>query len=118
MGRGRPRKIRPENTPTNGNQPVVTTPVSKAAFLPYQGKDSLPTAVVDKRGRVKKAGEARYFLNGNSNVGYKLIAVYRSVNGVSRKLARVLKTRSQGTERGARDRAFLEDLKKMGIPGY
>lgn len=140
MPRGRPRKLQgEENGVVLDNQTVDdTVPVrsddvvgdvaelkkeaSKSKFLPYTGKDDLPPAVIDKRGRVKKAGEPRYFLNGNSSSGYKLIRVYRNGKGIGRSLVRVLKTSgrtaSVNKARYAKDRAFLDELRKAGIPGY
>ena len=135
MPRGRPRKLQDDGvqTPTDVLpvrseevvSPVVFKTVAqevKARFLPYIGKESLPACVVDKHGRVKKAGESRYFLSGNSNLGYKLIRVYRNGKGIGRSLVRVLKTGARtftkNKIRASKDRAFLDELRKAGIPGY
>lgn len=140
MPRGRPRKLQGEEqgvvTAQTGeivtetivaDEPVRSEEVKEQTkkvpqFLPYTGKDSLPPAVIDKHGRVKKAGESRYFLSGNSNAGYKLLRVYRNGKGIGRSLVRVLKvggrTAAVNKVRYNKDKAFLEQLRKAGIPGY
>lgn len=134
MPRGRQRKLQGEEqeVPSIQTGEVVVDPVRSEEvkeqtkkvqrFLPYTGKESLPPAVIDKHGRVKKAGESRYFLSGNSNVGYKLLRVYRNGKGIGRSLVRVLKvggrTAAVNNVRYKKDRAFLEQLRAVGIPGY
>lgn len=134
MSRGRPRKLQEDGVTTPTTETVVRSVevelpvvekvvgVVKSRFLPYLGKESLPPCVVDKHGRIKKAGESRYFLSGNSNLGYKLIRVYRNGKGIGRSLVRVLKTGARtftkNKIRASKDRAFLDELRKAGIPGY
>lgn len=114
---GRPRKIRQEDGSMTEEAENTALMVNGKPVLPYHGSDGLAEPIIDKRGKVKKAGEAKYFLNGNSNMGYKLIGVYKTGHGIRRRLVRVLKTRSQ-TKRGAADRVLLDQLRKAGIPGY
>lgn len=122
--RGRPRKLRNEselefNTIIEQGVKVADKLEIKniEKYLPYEGKDKLPLPVRDKRGKVTKKGEPRYFLNGNSSSGFKLIAAKNSGKGVERNLVRVLKIRSN-TKRGDKDRKILAELRASGIPGY
>lgn len=85
----------------------------KIGGVPVKGwdfsKTSLPEPTLDKRGKIVKLGEPRYYVN-NTQAGGELIAVYKK-RGVQRRLVRMLKDK-----RGP-DRALRTQLRKLGVPG-
>lgn len=82
-----------------------------AAIKPWDGKkESLPASVIDKRGRIVKVGESRYWVE-NGSKGSCLMRAFKSHGGVHRRHVRNLRD-DKPTDVVVRKR-----LRKLGIPG-
>lgn len=109
---GRPKKLREDESVVVAEKPVVQEK-KNVRFKPYVGAVELPPATFDKRGRLMKAGESRYFLRRVS-YGYKLIRKYRNGFGTGTKLAARLKMTARGKAK-LQANALLKELKACGI---
>lgn len=92
---------------------VVKATVSK--WKPFIDKKGLPKdAVLDKKGKIVKPGTSQYATITALNGTVKLVAYFRNGKGVGRRLVKVLKPQKKNS-RGAKDRAFVKDLRKSGV---
>jgi len=71
-----------------------TLKFGKEVIRPYKGKEELPEAVLDSKGKVIKPGEPRHFLARQGN-NYKLVRVYRA-RGIKHGLVRMVKPYIKG----------------------
>lgn len=101
--------------------PVEPTKKEKAPlkFLPYEGKDKLPAykvvgAAKDGKKAPIQAGEPRFILARGDRKTFKLIGIYRTQNGINRRLYAVLKP---SLKNRPNDKALFDKLKAAGIPG-
>jgi len=81
-------------------------------YKPYVGKEELPAPTFDKKGKVVKRGEMRYFLRGTASGKVKLLGVFRNGKGIGRILVRVLHPNRQNKPQ---DKAMMQMLVKQGI---
>ena len=87
--------------------------VGSEVILPYLGKDSLPDAILNKKGDLVKPGEPRHFVTRQGEV-YKLIRVYRARLAIKHSLVRMIKPNKRNKPE---EKAFFQELKKREIPG-
>ena len=93
--------------------PAVKATASK--WPPFIDKEHLPKdAVLDKKGKVKKAGSVQYATITATNGTIKLVSYFRNGKGVGRRLVKILKPQKKNS-RGAADRAFVKELRKSGV---
>ena len=118
MPRGRPKKV-VEEVPEvveeeklslkETLESVVEDEIKKAQpwdlLVPYKGKEELPHAKVDKKGKVTELFK-RYYLSGR-----QLISIYRGREGAVRRVSR------HTFHKTKRDKQIIKALIKKGIPG-
>lgn len=99
--------------------PAVPAKPGKLKFVAYAGKESLPNYI--RIGSAKDGGKApvrlaepRFFVTRGDRKTYKVIAVYRTPHGVSRKLWAILKPSNKNRPK---DLALFNQLKAAQIPG-
>lgn len=101
----------PVEAPANDEKSVKKESVG-ALFVKrlYDGDtEKLPNPAKDKKGKITKSGEARFFLR--RGVGrYELQAIYKARGGVKTRLVRNL----IDSTRRPQDRALIVALKKAG----
>jgi len=97
--------------------PVVAVEVpakpGKLKFVAYAGKESLPNYIHVGKNAIRLA-EPRFFVTRGDRKTYKVIAVYRTPHGVSRKLWAILKPSNKNRPK---DLALFNQLKAALIPG-
>lgn len=114
------RHLRPEGhheeKEETHQETVQEAPKAKPKYLPYTGKDSLPSYTRTGSGKKTKVilGEPRYTIARSVTGQYKLLAWQRSPAGVERRVVATFKPKDR--QRPA-DGALLANLKKAGIPG-
>lgn len=82
-----------------------------AAIKPWDfKKESLPAATVDKKGRIVKVGESRYWIE-NGSKGSCLMRAFKSHGGVHKRHVRNLR------DDKPKDAEVRKRLRKLGIPG-
>jgi len=86
--------------------------LGRHTLRPYEGREVIARC---DEGKTFKFSDSRYFCNGNTTVGYKLIRVYRGRdNQIKRERVMTLKPYKKGN---IRDRDIMAMLKSAGIPG-
>ena len=83
---------------------------AKQEYQPYTGRDSLPEAKKDSKGKVIGPGEPRYFCYPVPG-GVDFVAKYKKRSGVGQRLVKILKDKNKT------DKLFRTHLRKLGIPG-
>ena len=116
MPRGRPKKVvveeevEPKLSITATLESIVEDEIKKAQpwdyLVPYKGKEELPHAKVDSKGKVKETFK-RYYMSGR-----QLIAIYRGREGVIRRVSKHTFHMSK-----KKDKQIVKALAKKGIPG-